>query len=112
MPREQLQLILQRILVDPGTPPKPAHKFMYHRVGSDIVLEVAYFDLNELRIAIEEGKEQKEKKEKPRVPLYVTDRFTLSVQAALDLRDAANALVADLEEIGMFTPESEGKKGK
>ncbi len=84
---------VRRELVEPQTPPKAAHKFLFTRVGVDIVLEVGFFDLLQLREAVEARNSQAEP---PEVILHVTDRFTLSPQGLQDLSAIVKQLVEDM----------------
>jgi hypothetical protein len=87
---------LKRVLADPSAPPKAAHKFMFTRVGVDIVLEVGYFDLPALREAVERGKEAPKDAEPEEVTLHITDRFVLSPQGVTDLAGVAKQLESDM----------------
>jgi len=95
---------LKRVLVNPQIPPKPAHKFLFTRVGVDLVLEVGYFDLPELREAVEAGKSKAENAEPDEVQLHITDRFVLSPQGVMDLAQVANQLQQD---VGTYAQPSE-----
>jgi hypothetical protein len=75
-----------RRVVDVGVPPKQAHKFLFTRVGNEFVVEVGFFDFPALRDAIETAKSGMAPEQ---VPLHVSDRFVLSIQAARDLVDFA-----------------------
>ena len=90
-----VEVKVERVLVNPDDPPKPAHKFVWTRVGSDLMLDVGHFDLVELRNAITEGgKGGKEGTAK----FYVTDRFILTPPVVNELIEAMTKLKDDLEE--------------
>lgn len=73
---------INRQVVDVGSPPKQAHKFLFTRIGREFVLEVGFFDFTALRAAIEAGS----KAVTPRpVSLHISDRFVLSFEAAREL---------------------------
>ena len=101
-----VEVKIERVLVNPGDPPKPAHKFIWTRVGDDLMLDVGHFDLVELRGAIKEGGESgKEGTAK----FYVTDRFMLTPQVVLELREAMTKLMGDLEEKEKAAEEASAK---
>ncbi len=101
---------IQRTLRDPHAPPVAAHKFMWTRVGTEIVLEVGFFDLVNVREAVErhhpaaarglvaggmqmEGEPATEEKA---VQLVVTHRFVISAMGVEDLASQVIALRDDV----------------
>lgn len=101
MPDEpEVQLQLKRTLVDgASTPCKVVHKFYWTRVGSDISLDIGYFDLAELRAAINRAHEKPE--EPQSLNLYVTDRLVLSASGAQSFIESAEQLKEDLSNAGI-----------
>lgn len=88
-----------RIVVDPSRAPRQVHRFFYTRVGTEMVIDVGYYDTAELRIAIEGVREVGADPGKALdVPFFVTDRFVLSVSAAEDFIRTADFVRADLEK--------------
>jgi hypothetical protein len=102
---KETQIKLRRHLVNPSVPPKPAHQFMWTRVGTDIVLEVGYFDLPELRTALQRAKDKGQPAE---TSFYVTDRFTLTPTSVASLVQAGKDLARDMEQQRMLAS-SEGE---
>lgn len=102
MPPEGITLQLDRQLLDPERPPLPAHKFFWTRVGGDVVFEIGFFDLPELRDALEKSR-QSNLQEKVRVA--IAGRYALSPAAALELLKQAQLLVDDLKSQGFLPPE-------
>ncbi len=88
---------IRRVLVDSQAPPKAAHKFLFTRVGVDLVLEVGYYDFPELRDAIKASESEARSAEPPIVTVNVTDRFVLSPQGVMDLAQVAEELKKDVE---------------
>ena len=94
--RDSLTLNFKRILLDPGIPPKPAQRFFWTRVGPDFQLEIGYFDLPELRTALEEARTAANKESKAVVHFNVTDRFMLTLANVIELSRAADGMMADV----------------
>jgi hypothetical protein len=90
---ELLQIKVNREVKTSG-PPKIVHKFNWVRVGPDVMLEVGYFDLLDLRTAVEAGKSGDAE---AAATLHVTDQFALSPQAVIDLIDVVGQLGKDIE---------------
>ena len=99
MEGQPVELKLERIIPDNSQRPVPAHKFFWARVGTDILFEVGFFDLVELRTALETARAHK-----PTEPVKVilAGRFTISPTAALDLLQTTQSLVDDLKSQGMI----------
>ena len=93
-----LTLNFKRTLRDPEAPPKPAQRFFWTRVGPDFQLDVGYFDLPELRIAVEEARAAPNKESKTTVHFNVTDRFTLTLANVLELSRAAEGMMEDVRK--------------
>ena len=98
--KKQLRMNIRRTLIDPRQPPKPAHHFLWTRVGADITLDVGYFDLPEVRAVLERAKTV----DNPDLSLFVTDRFTLTAQGIANLIRAAHDLENDLTAQGLWPP--------
>ena len=96
--RDNLTLNIKRILVEPGSPPKPAQRFFWTRVGPDFQLDVGYFDLPELRTAVEEARSAPDKESKTMVQFIVTDRFLLTLANVLELWRAAEGMMKDVRK--------------
>jgi hypothetical protein len=73
-----------------------ADRFIYTVLGDRIQLDIAYVDLPEAREAIEKTKAGAE----GTVQMYVTDRFSLTPEAALGLLMTATELVKALRQFG------------
>lgn len=102
-------LTIKRHLLDPTAAPKPAHRFFYSRVGSEIALDVGYFDLFDL-LTLQSAPEG-ESAGKPREAVFnVTDRFVLSPESAYYLLETAKSLVADLRKNGILSPSIDEEK--
>ena len=86
----------KRTLLRPGEPPKPANQFFYTVLGDSIQLDISYVDLMEARAAFEKIKAGAQAD----LPVYVTDRFVLTPEAALNLLMAARDLVEILRSFG------------
>lgn len=100
---------VKRVLVDPNSAPKAAHKFMFTRVGVDIVLEVGHYDLSKLREAIEADKAGKTNDaELQEVDLFISDRFVLSPQGVSDLASVAKSLESDMANYVQAATDAEG----
>lgn len=95
-----VKIHLDRVLRNPETPPKPVHKFFYTVLGGEIALETGYYDIRDLRAKINDAQESNE--EEAQGTVFVTDRFSLSPAAALDLLNTAESLVAHLKETGIL----------
>ncbi len=102
---EALNLKLKRVLHDPDAPPTAAHKFMWTRVGTDICFEVGFFDLPELREAVERAKQQGTSAEPIEVALHLSGRYVLSPQAVADLSQVVKELEADMKTLVVPAPE-------
>lgn len=107
MADKPLELKMNRVLVDSATPPKPINKIQWTRVSDSIVMEVGYFDLPELRHASNAAKEAAAEGQEPpaTVNLFITDRFTVTPSAAIQLKEDLDGLVADLRKNKMIPPE-------
>jgi hypothetical protein len=99
---------LNRVLVS-SEPIQAAHRFLYTRVGAEIVLDVGYFDLPDLKEKVDAAKG---------VPgavvestFFVTHRFSLSPEAAAQLAETVNMLVKNLKDVGMIDTKSEDSDG-
>ncbi len=86
----------KRTLLRPSEPPKPANQFFYTVLGDSIQLDISHVDLVEARAAFETIKTGAQAD----LPVYVTDRFILTPEAALNLLMAAKDLVATLRSFG------------
>lgn len=102
---EAVSLKLKRILRDPDAPPTAVHKFMWTRVGTDICFEVGFFDLPELRDAVERGRQEAAGAGPMEVTLHVTGRYVLSPQAVADLVQVVRELEADIKTLVVAAPE-------
>lgn len=111
--KRTVRLKIQRSFLPSARPPKPAHRFLFSRVGDQVSLDVGYLDSSEMfelmhRLdSAEKGKKASPagKKTPERVVnLYVTDTFLLSPQAALELLAISQQIVEDLRRIGLVTP--------
>jgi hypothetical protein len=89
---EEASLRIKRVLTNPDVPPKTVNKFMWARVGTDVCLEAGFFDLFELREAVEAARTAGQSSE---VTLRVTDRFVLSPQAVADLIQVVREMETD-----------------
>lgn len=96
-PKTHLNLTVNRILMSPDTPPKPGHKFLWTRVGTEVMLEVGHFDLVELKRAVDEATDSESKSSNSPVSLYITDRFFLNLANAVELSKAVNSMLKDLK---------------
>jgi hypothetical protein len=97
---KKVRINIRRTLVDPKLPPKPAHHFLWTRVGADITLDVGHFDLPEVRAVMEKAKSV----DNADLILFVTDRFTLTPQGLSNFLQAAHDLEKDLKAQGMWPP--------
>lgn len=97
--KHEFELKLNRVLVDPQTPPKPVHRLMWTRVGDMVCLELGYMDLPELRGALQQAEQDAEsgKRTNPVVNFHVTDRFTVTPSAAKQVHTELTSLIQDLE---------------
>ena len=111
MPDEpEVQIQIRRMLVaGASTPSKVVHKFYWTRVGTDISVDIGYYDLVELRDAI--GALREDPAGGQVVNLYVTDRLLLSPSGAQSFIESAEQLKNDLRAAGIdLTQEQGGKK--
>lgn len=76
--------------------PKAVDKFEYVRLGTTMVLEAGHFDIVQLRTAISDETQRTD------VKLFVTNRFALTPDAALDLYEVAQFIYKDLKENGFL----------
>ena len=104
----EVTVAIKRELVNPSAPPKPAHKFVYAKVGHEICLDVGHFDLAEVAKLVEEARKGGGT---ATVPLLVTERYCLSPDGALDMLKTAKALVDDLRKHGMLPPDGDAAEG-
>ncbi len=93
---ERIGVSLERILLRPDEPPKPIHRFFYAVVGNEISLEVGYYDIRTLHLAMKARKSGSD--EPVESKFYVTDRFVLSPSAAVDMYRNARNLLKFLKE--------------
>ena len=98
MAEDHTTLKLERVVSDPGESPRVAHKFLYARIGSQVVLEVGFFDLAEIHRAI--SSDASLAGEPVRAKLYVTARFALSPEAVFDLEKISSMIANDLRKSG------------
>lgn len=96
---------VQKVVLHPDQPPKAAHRFFYAVVGNEIQLEVGFLDLGTVFMAIQATAAGSKPEESP--TLFVTDRFVLSPEAALDLYRNADRLVKHLRKAGHLPAEEE-----
>ena len=94
--QDQVKLSFNRVVVRPENPPKPVHKVFWSRVGNDILLDVGYIALVETRAAITKAKEGEEPEP---LSFYVTDRFSLTPQAAVELKVAIEQMREQVQNI-------------
>jgi hypothetical protein len=91
---------IARVLLDPIGVPKATQKVFWTRVGPDVVVEMACFDMLQLLAAIEHAKSGS-KEPPPEVRVFITDRFLMSVPAFLEFADgatiAAKAIRSEIE---------------
>jgi len=113
MADEQVRLTVKRQLTAPDSPPKPAHKFAFFRVGTDVSLEVGHYDMPELQQAVEKARSRAKlgQTDPVEVTLYVTDRFFLTPQNISDLVRIAGELQADMAA-NLVAPEPEAAPEK
>jgi len=100
---EEITMETRRILVDPGAPIKSAHNFGVARVGDNFQLDVGFFDLLNLKEAVDSARAGAEPAE---LHFIVTDRFALS-------RSSFEILARKVREIhDKIKNESEGPEGE
>ena len=90
----------ERVLLDRSTNPKALHKILWTRVGSEVQLDLGYYDINEVNTAIEEGK--KKQAERVSTNLYITDRFVVSPTTVVQLSEDIEGLVKSLKEVNLW----------
>ena len=83
-----------RKIVNPEEAPRVAGRFFFTAVSDEMQLDVGFVDLLALRERVE-GREL----DKP-LDLYITDRFYLSLDAVLSLRETVDGMIAYLKKIG------------
>lgn len=83
MPEESVSLSMRRVVAHPELPPQTFSKVLWTRVGKDFVLEIAHWDLPELRDSIERAK--KEVGLIPEVTIHISQRYSLSPDRVLEL---------------------------
>lgn len=98
----ELNIEGQKVLIDRSAPPKPLNRIMWTKIGADIQLDLGYFDLAEMNIAIEKAK--KDKTGNISSNLYITDRFVVSPSNATILLKDMQDLVDSLRK-GKVLPE-------
>lgn len=110
MANEGVDLKLNRVLADPTSVPKSMHRIMWTRVGDMIVLEVGYFDLPDLRVAINQKKEESAKptESSTDVNFFVTDRFFVTPSVVKDICNDLDGLLKDLRKQNLLPPENGG----
>lgn len=97
---KKIQYTATRVVMDPARAPRQVHRFLYTRVGAEILLEVGYHDVAELKVFVDKVKENPDNVEAAgELPLYVTDRFVLSKAAAEDFIKTAEFMREDLEQL-------------
>jgi hypothetical protein len=89
---------LKRVLANPGLI-KSANRFLFTRVGAELVLDVGFIDPAEMRQA---AKAPPTPDGPPMVDYVVTDRFALSPDAAANLFAVAKKIVTDLQAQGVL----------
>lgn len=102
--KREAQIKVERTGVGPLAPPTAAHKFLFTRVGAEIVLEVGFFQMAELREAVETSRATTAAlypgapggPQPPTVKLYISHQFSLSPQGVMDLISIARELEKDL----------------
>lgn len=104
---DKVVLEFERHLVNPDAPPKQASRFTYAVVDNAISLEVSYMDTHDVHVAIRDAKQAKKagKQHSAKLKLFVTDRFILTPEAAMDLKIQADALVDHLRKFGKIPVE-------
>jgi len=102
----RVTLNVRRNLANPE-PPTALHQARYSRVGSDILLEVGYFDLPELRDAMERARNIESAGNSADVTLHVTHRFSMSPQGVRALAHTVQRMLQDLQASGMLQAEAE-----
>jgi len=94
---EGVEVKMVRRVVRPEEPPKVANRFFFTAVGLEIQLDVCFADLHEVREELEKAK----RGEDPKIlELLVFERFQLSPNAAWDLLQTAQRIVAHLKQAG------------
>ena len=105
MADEELALKFRRVVVNPADGPRAVQKFIWTRVGNEILVDVGYFDLVDLNAAI------KRKKGDPgddvELNFFITSRFSITPEAAREALSTFEALVRNLEENGLLSPTKE-----
>ena len=102
-----LRMNLTRIIVNPNAAPKALHQIMWTRVGHELEIAAGFFDLNELRNVIEEGKRKQSGSNEGLelavdVKIFITDRFTVSPEIAGRIYEEFGKLIADLRQEGLL----------
>lgn len=93
---QNLTLNFKRILQDPGKAPKPAQRIVWTRVGPDFQIDVGFFDLAELRLAVEDARSSPTHGSMMEVPFYVTDRFILTLGNVIELSKITEQMMSDV----------------
>lgn len=98
---------LQRVVTNPGVGPKSIDRVIWIRMGDRVQLDMGHVDFGLMQeIAQLNQPPETENARVAGVPLWVTDRFVLSIEAVRALFDSMEALRADLERDGLL----EGKQ--
>lgn len=91
------QLLFRRVLLDVA-PPRTAHSFGWSRVNEEFLLEVGYIDLFAASQLIQRAKSGEEVADR-NLDWFITDRFTLSMEAARRLVQIADSLRLELDRM-------------
>ena len=73
----EVKVKTQRVLRDPFLAPETAGHFAFTRVGEDTQMDVGFFDLNDMKAALDSAREGGE----AATQFFVTHRFVLSRRA-------------------------------
>ena len=89
------------------SPPIAANRVLVDRVGTDVQIAPAFWDIAEVRQKLEEINQKESSPDELVVELFLLDRFRLPVDSLPDLLRAVEEVCNDLIEDGRLPPREE-----
>lgn len=93
MEKKTVKIKARRAVLHPEKPPRIFNKLLWTRVGPEAVLDIGYYDLAEMRDALDKAKASPSTETE--VTVYVTERLTITPISILDLLRVSSQLARE-----------------
>lgn len=100
---EKMTIKIKRVVTDPSKPILTAHFIGFSRVGQDIMMDIGFWDLNDLANILNEAKSKGEAEIE--ATGYINERYSIPLNAFSNLFDRVNEFMDILKKEGYIKDE-------